>query len=101
MIEGVRIEITSDELWQHLVKRETYHREKEAWYRGQVESLMKGGVGPTGASNNPIESLERSRQEHESKMQLFEFMAGHVIPKEVYRLSESDLARIEIISRYI
>ncbi len=100
-IEGLRIEVTSQELWQHLVNRETFHRKKAEWYAGQVQALSAGGVQATGATNNPLESLERSRLEHQAKAELFEFMAGHVVRDTTYRLSEQDLARIEIISRYV
>ena len=39
-------------------------------------------------------------KEHEDKYGYFMFMAEHLVPDETYRLSESDLSRLEIAARY-
>ncbi len=100
-IEGLKLEVPGQEVHDHLRRRAEYHRAKAEWYAGQVESLQSGGVRPTGVSNDPLQSLEQSQQEHRAKAELFAFMADHVVRSATYRLSEQDLARIEIISRYV
>jgi len=53
-----------------------------------------------GTSLDPIRDLEHKIHEHENKAGFFLFMAEHLVMDEVYRLSESDLARLEIAARY-
>lgn len=101
MIEGLKFEVKSAELVAHIGERQKYHTDKTNWYDSQIESLRNGGVRPeAGVSNDPINSLERSRESHKMKAQLFTFMKEHIVPGEVYRLNEGDLARLEILDRY-
>jgi hypothetical protein len=72
----------SSELVSHLRTKEAHHRESE------------------GQSNDPVAALWKAYRAHDGKAQLFKFLAEHVIEKEVYRLSEVDLMRVEIIDRY-
>jgi hypothetical protein len=101
VIEGLAFDVSSEELEEHLQKRMKHHVDKASFYAGQVAALRGGGVGAQSATNDPVSSLENSQRQHEGRMALFAFMAEHVVPDEVYRLSEQDLARIEIIARYL
>jgi len=100
MIDGLKLEMTSDELREHIGRRAAYHRERLTFYEGQIVALRQGGVEQSTATNNPIQSLAESAKGHRSKVELFEFMQQHVVPNETYRLSESDLGRLEILSRW-
>jgi hypothetical protein len=103
MIEGVKIDISTDELKDHLSERASYHQEKQAFYEGQVESLKAGHVGEMdkGAiSNDPVSQLEGSARRHKETAALFQFISDHLVPNEVYRLEERDLTRLEVLSRY-
>ena len=101
MIEGVKIEVSSSELEDHLAERANHHHDKHEFYTKQVQSLKDGGIRDNpGVSNDPIASLEHSAKSHKEKAGLFGFLVDHVIPNEVYRLSENDLTRLEIVSRY-
>lgn len=100
MIEGILIELSTLELREHLRLRESYHTEKRTFYETQIEALLSGGVGRSGASNDPVGSLERSVKEHGDKQAFFAFLAEHLVPDEIYRLSESDFVRMEFAARY-
>jgi hypothetical protein len=101
MIEGIRIEVKSEELTALLKERAAYHADKAAWYAEQIKNLKNGGLRPEHVSNDPLSGLERSHQDHQQKAALFSFLRDHVISGETYRLSENDLSRLEFISRYI
>jgi hypothetical protein len=100
MIEGLKLDFTSEQLQEHIRARCAYHRNKAEWYAGEIARLKEGGLDRTGASHDPIDGLERHRKDHADKYALFSVLAEHVIPKETYRLTQSDLCSMEFISRY-
>ena len=100
MIEGLKIDISTAELRNHFEERAKYHRKKADWYHSQIKSLREGGVAPTRMSNDPVGSLEHSASHHVTKTAYFTFMAEHLIPDEIYRLTEDDLGHIELASKY-
>lgn len=100
MIEGVKIDIPSDELKSHLTGRVEYHKGKERFYRNQAQVLKDGGAGTIAMSNDPVSSLQGSQRQHSQQAAFFQFMAEHIVPDETYRLSESDFSRLEFSSRY-
>lgn len=101
MIEGLKIEIGASELRDHLIKRATYHKDKREFYTKQALSLREGGIqNEVANSNNPVQSLEQSAKSHGEREAFFRFLGDHIVLSEDYRLSEQDLTRIEIVSRY-
>lgn len=101
MIEGLKIDVTRDELLEHLNARRSYHRERREFYETQTSQLVAGGIRDTLASNDPTQSLANSAKQHGQKEGLFGFIADHLIEGETYRLTEQDLTRLEIIDRYL
>jgi hypothetical protein len=102
MIEGLKIEITSDELRVHILARAEHHRERATFYEAQVSNLRAGGLtAERGVSNDPVGSLNHSATQHRNKTAFFAFLAEHLVPGETYRLTENDLERLEIFSRYL
>lgn len=96
MIEGIRIELTTDELKQHFDARVAHHSERETFYNGQADALKAGGVEAVKyTTNDPTSSLLQSARQHADRRAFFAFMAAHLIPSETYRLSESDFTRLE------
>jgi hypothetical protein len=81
IIEGLFIEISTDELHAHLVERASFHTEK--------------------MSNDPATSLRISAQNHRNRAGFFTFLADHLIADATYRLEESDLVRLELASRHL
>lgn len=100
MIDGLKISVSSTELKTHIEGRAKYHAQRAEFYSDQAGNLKSGGLQLEAASNDPVGSLERSAKDHGEKAAFFSFLAEHIIPDERYILSENDLARIEIFSRY-
>lgn len=100
MIEGLKISVPSDELKAHLQDRSDYHDERASFYKHQVRNLTEGGVDRSGATLDPVSSLEQQEKQHRNKQAFFKFLANHIIPKEDYLLTERELEAIEIFSRY-
>jgi len=101
MIEGILIDVPADELKDHINGRALEHTNKAKAYQHQVEILRSAGTTlDMRTSADPIRDLEYEIKEHENKAGFFLFMAEHLVIDEVYRLSESDLARLEIAARY-
>ena|SRR6185369_2909676 len=101
MIEGLKFDVTSAELVAHLSERVTHHIERAAFYASQSKALEDGNAeGMNYSGGDPVRALKDKRSEHEHKKELFEFLVAHVISGETYRLTESDLLQLEIISRH-
>jgi hypothetical protein len=100
MIEGIKIEMTTEELRAHVAARAEYHEQKAEWYLKQTASLAEGREEQWNVSNDPTQSLKRSATEHQEKSAFFHVIAEHLIPAEVYRLVQADLVQLEFFSRY-
>lgn len=101
MIEGMKIRIDSEELQKHLEERATFHKAKADWYQQQRDALLAGGERAQGVTNDPVSSLEASARQHAERAGFFSFLADHVVLDEMYQLPESDLTRLELVSRYL
>ena len=99
MIEGVKLNISSDELKKKILERVEYHRQKFEFYSKKVEELepVKGEME---SSSNAFTDLKNKADNHQARMEFFQFLADHIIPKEIYRLQTQDLTNLEFISRY-
>jgi hypothetical protein len=101
MIEGIKIQMTTEQLRDHVAERADFHANKAEWYRKNADNLRDGGLkAEANISNDPTSSLERSCESHRERATFFRIIAVNLIPDETYRLSESDLARLELFSRY-
>lgn len=108
MIEGIQFDISSVELAAHLKTRVEHHQKRADWYGSKETSLAEGEFDEesrnkmsTTNSSNPVEQMRAGRKRHVAKVSLFRFMAEHVVRNETYRLSESDLQRLELtLSEY-
>jgi hypothetical protein len=101
MIEGIKIQMTTEKLHAHLKKRIDYHNTKAAFYKEQVEKLRAGGVSENhNVSNDPTRSLMASAEDHLGRAGLFGVLAEHLVPNETYLLGDHDLTRLELISRH-
>lgn len=107
MIEGLKIEVKSAELKEHLQGRAKFHDEKSKFYSQQLvefkeanknlpEELQTNNVSNRG----PLMAMEGRVSTHKKTADLFKFLADHVIADEVYHLTEHDLQRIEITPNY-
>src|SRR5262245_7646606 len=107
MIEGLHVDVTSDELKKLLVGRLKYHEEKIALYTQQREKLVEAEkllaeeaaqMSKFSGSRTPLDSVEESLKQHRRQVIYYKFMAEHVVLNETYRLHENDLSRLGISS---
>lgn len=97
MIQGLHFDVQSEELKDIISRQITKHVAKAKEYAGQLERLS--GLETSGGSMDPKKDLEGHRTHHENSVKTLTFLRDHVVPNETYRLSESDLATIGLVSR--
>jgi hypothetical protein len=101
LIDGLKIELSSHELKTTLLERYEHHKGKASFYASQVSAMGKQGIEQQHVTNDPVASLKASQRSHEERTAFFRFLADHVIPESIYRLTEHDLTRLELLSRYL
>jgi len=97
-IQGLKFFVGGQELADHLFARVKYHKGRRDWYASKVEDLKAGGIVHGGQTGDPLEQLEKKRDEHERKAQRFIFMREHVGLNARYVLSDSDLENVELVA---
>lgn len=106
MIQGLFIDVPSTELKAMLEGRLKYHQDKVTMYRGQLEGLEKleagldeeaRRMGKTSTAT-PKDSMQQAIKKHSDQVVYYKFMSEHVVPNEVYRLGDNELARLGISS---
>lgn len=101
MIEGIKLDFTSDELRSIIADRVIHHAERQEFYESQATSLEGNGCERNDYSGgDPVKGLRDKSKDHKTKAELFRVIGQHIVANEVYRLTESDLVRLELISRY-
>jgi hypothetical protein len=101
MIEGIKITLTTEQLKEMLDKKVDYHKERSKFYDQQVAAINVLTDENTNQSYNPAQSLKNKFAEHYNKAFYFEFISSHLIPSEIYILSENDLLRLELTERML
>lgn len=97
MIDGLKIDVASDELVTILTDlAATYRAKGDAIQRQLVAFANSGIVVPAGSSNDAAHDLEQRKAHYTQKVRLYEFLAAHVVPSEMYRLSEGDLVPLDL-----
>ncbi len=107
MIEGLKLDVKAEELVRSLAERIRYHRSKAESYSAQIDKLGEvASIGEeeeedviafTRGHESPRTSLERKVKEHVERAAILTFLRDHLVPGEVYRLSEQDLRMAEIL----
>lgn len=101
MIEGIHVDVKSNELLDLLMERHKTHREKAIAYENKVNELTVSGLDEDmNLSGDPIAGLKNKVKTHKERAGFFLFLAEHIIPSETYRLSLSDLTNVELLSRW-
>ena len=109
MVDGFRIEMTADELIQHLDTRIQHHR--TAATECDTKRIRFEAVGSLPEEEEDGEvpflaawpgygaELERRAEGHKRKEATLAFLRDHVIAQEIYRLGEHDLRLLELWPR--
>lgn len=99
MIEGLKLDFSGKELQEHLKKKSNHHLERTAFYSKQADALAAGNVGPTQyTGGDPVKVLRDKAAEHRRRSELLTLISTHVAENETYRLQDTDLTRLELIS---
>ena len=93
MIDGIQIEMTTEELRGFLARRAAYHRE------GQRDNTAKASAYSGTTVDDKIGSREfRDRAERdEANVQFYEFAISHLIENETFRLTIEEFSRLFIV----
>ena len=99
MIEGLKVDVTADELIRVLEERIDSHREIAEdceQRRARLEAITTPDPEDTeqqlaAAWPGYLENLERRAERHRDRAYALAFLRDHVIAHEVYRLGEDDL----------
>lgn len=98
MIEGLKFDISADEMKDHFEERMGYHVARKDWYLGQVSNLEKGLAEPQQyTQGDPVKNLKDSAEGHLKKAAFFQFLFEHIIEDETYRLEQDELVKLEFI----
>jgi hypothetical protein len=105
VVDGFRIEMTSDELIQHLEARIQHHRgaatdceTKRIRFEaiGSLPEEEDGEMPLLAAWPGYGVELDRRVEGHRRKEATLTFLRDHVIAREIYRLGEHDLRLLEL-----
>ncbi len=104
MIEGLKVELTADELGRLLERRVEHHREVAAdcdSRRIRLRTVTTPNPDDTeeqlAAAWPPyLENLERRAERHRDRADALQFLREHLVAHEIYRLGEDDLETLQI-----
>jgi hypothetical protein len=108
VIDGFRIEMTADELIQHLDTRIQHHRTAASECDAKRIRFEAVGSLPEEEEGEGAflavwpgygAELERRAEGHKRKETTLAFLRDHVIAREIYRLGEHDLRLLELWPR--
>jgi hypothetical protein len=99
MIVGLQMDFTTDELKAHFTAKAEEHEAKAEAYGKQIKGLNEINDPESQNSNDPRRGLGDSRRNHAMKAQRYRILADHLVPSEIYRLSNADLMEIGMIER--
>ena len=101
MIDGLKIEMTSDELFTRITTRIASHEQEAAEFeerlRQEGDACADGAEGPSADQMDAAESatprymLEHQRDEHRERAAFLALVRSHLVRGEIYRLGEDDL----------
>ena len=104
MIDGLRIDVTSEELIRHLDERVRHHHERASECLARVKRAEALHAEPddedepfAGRWLGYAHELERRAARHRDREALLMFLRDHVIAQEIYRLTEADLQSLELL----
>ena len=98
MIEGLKFQVTAQELTELCMNTAKYHEEKAEFYQKSADVTRAAQIDSPGESyhhshsgGNPADRMEEKARSHRNQIKEFEFMAKHVVARGTYLLSRNDL----------
>jgi hypothetical protein len=104
MIEGLKVELTADELTRLLADRIEHHRDVASdcdARRTRLQGTTASDPDDTeqqlaAAWPHYLEHLERRAERHRERAGALQFLREHLVAHEVYRLGEEDLQMLQV-----
>ena len=107
MIQGLQVDVKSDELKAIIEERFKHHTDRSEVYAKKAEELKKSIAGleedlavSKVSNGSAADGLEGKSREHKDKATYYKFLLDHVIQNDVYRLGQEDLKRLGISTHY-
>jgi hypothetical protein len=108
MVEGLQIDVPSEELKRIVAERAEHHATKAATYEAKAKDLQASikdieddlEFGKTSMGATPAASLLNKAREHKDKAIHFKFILEHVIQNDTYRLGQNDLRLLGIATAH-
>jgi hypothetical protein len=95
MIEGLKVQMTSEELARRIDQRIDWHEARAAEY--ERELLMS----PTSAdAAAPDQLVEAELQEHREQAGILTLLRDYLLPGEIYLLGEMDLRFADLVPEF-
>jgi hypothetical protein len=105
LIDGLRIDLTAEELVRHLDERIRHHHERAAECDRKAQRV-ENLESPSDDDEDEqmiacwpgfVHELERRAARHRNRETLLVFLRNHIVGHEIYRLSERDLKSVELL----
>jgi hypothetical protein len=96
MVDGLKVLMSSEELAQRLSERILWHQQMVEEYE---EERANAGTHDEAASV-PEHVLEHQMHEHQEQAATLTMLRDHLIPKEIYGLTESDLRFADLVPEF-
>jgi hypothetical protein len=96
MIDGLKVQMSSEELARRLEVRIQWHQQMAAEYE---EELRR----PEAQRDDPLmpeHMIEHEMREHQEEAATLTVVRDHLIPNETYRLSEQDLRFADLVPEF-
>lgn len=106
MIEGLQVDVQSEELKRILLSRVDYHNNKADLYSKKAAELRASianveedvEFGKVSNGKDISSNMTSQAKDHKDKATHFQFMLDHVVQNDVYRLAQEDLQMLGIAS---
>jgi len=103
VIDGFRVEVTSDEIVRHLEQRIQHHRDIAAECVAKAKRLESLEPADEDDEDEELgmvwpgyhEELQRRAARHRNREAMLMFFRDRVVANEIYRLAERDLRSLE------
>ena len=93
MIDGLKIRMTAEELTTRLTERIAWHEAAAREYAAALSNTPEGAAD----GDTPEHLLEHEMREHRDQAGVLAMVRDHLIPGEVYLLSELDLRFADLV----
>jgi hypothetical protein len=106
MIQGIAIDVKGTELVERVNARAAHHEERARACDAQLHQLRTGVAASIEPGESAIrgaiapfseETLERKTRQHRERAQALVFLGQHIVPDEIYRVTETDLRAADLL----